>query len=242
VTQQWKTSYVSPVQKTTNPASLADFRPNSVTSILSRLTEKSVVKNWLMPAISDFYSDDQFGFQPTGGTMCVLVYLTHYVTEMLETYSYVRCLCVDFSTAFDVVDHNILSTKLTQLQLPAQIFHWLLSFLPGRMQHVKVGIAMSAARPTNRGTIQGSEIGPIYYVFMASDLRALSRTINELFKYASDTTLLVPEHTDVSLEEEFMALKRWVEINKMILKMLKTKEIVFHRHDPRLFYATCAIG
>jgi hypothetical protein len=37
--------------------------------------------------------------------------------------------------------------------------------------------------------------------------------MNKLFKYADDTTLLVLEHTDVSLEEEFMALKRWVEIN-----------------------------
>jgi Reverse transcriptase (RNA-dependent DNA polymerase) len=90
-------------------------------------------------------------------------YLTHHVTEMLETHSHVRCLCVDFSRAFDVVDHNILSAKLTKLQLPAQIFHWLISLLTGRMQHVKVGIAMSAARPISRGTIQGSGIGPINY-------------------------------------------------------------------------------
>jgi hypothetical protein len=80
----------------------------------------------------------------------------------------------------------------------------------GRMQHVKVGIAMSAARRINRGIIQGSGIGPIDYVVMAtlaSDLMALSRTMNKLFKYVDDTTLLVPEHTDVSLEEEFMTLK-----------------------------------
>jgi len=59
---------------------------------------------------------------------------------MLETSSYVCCLCVDFSKAFDVVDHNILSAKLAQLlHLPAQIFQWLLSFLTGRTQQVKVG-------------------------------------------------------------------------------------------------------
>jgi len=42
---------------------------------------------------------------------------------------------------------------------------------------------------------------------------ALSRTVNELFKYADDTTLLVPEHTDFSLQDEFMALKRWSKSN-----------------------------
>jgi len=70
---------------------------------------------------------------------------------------------------------------------------------------------------------------------MASDLRALSRLINKLFQYADDTTLLVPEHTDVQLEDEFTALKHWAETNKMIINMLKTKEVVFHRPDPTLY-------
>ena len=55
------------------------------------------------------------------------------------------------------------------------------------------------------------------------------------FKYADDTTLLVPEHTDVQLEDEFQALKHWAANNKMILNMLKTKEIVFHRPNPCLY-------
>jgi hypothetical protein len=154
---------------------------------------------------------------------------------MLETNSYVRCLCVDFSKAFDIVDHNILSAKLAKLQIPSQIFHWLLSFLTGRTQHVKVGTSISEGRPINRGTIQGSGIGPTDYIIMASDLRALSQTTNKLFKYADDTTLLVPENTDASLEDEFRSLKQWAESNKMILNLMKTKEIVFHRPDPRLY-------
>ena len=70
---------------------------------------------------------------------------------------------------------------------------------------------------------------------MASDLRTLSRFINKLFKYADDTTLLVPQHTDVQLNDEFDSLKRWSEINKMIINVNKTKEIVFRRPDPCLY-------
>jgi len=235
VPQQWKTAYVTPVQKANNPKTLSDFRPISVTSILSRLTEKIVVRKWLMPAVPSCNIDDQFGFRPTGSTTCALVYLTHNVTEMLETNSYVRCLCVDFSKAFDVVDHSILYQKLACLSLPPAILQWLLSFLTNRTQSVKSGGRMSASRPINRGTIQGSGIGPANYIVMASDLRALSRFINKLFKYADDTTLLVPEHTDVQLEDEFQALKQWAENNKMILNMLKTKELVFHRPNPCLY-------
>ena len=70
---------------------------------------------------------------------------------------------------------------------------------------------------------------------MASDLRALSQTTNKLFKYADDTTLLVPENTDASLVDEFRLLKKWAESNTMIFNLLKTKKIVFHRPDPRLY-------
>jgi hypothetical protein len=128
-----------------------------------------------------------------------------------------------------------LSAKLAQLHLPAQIFQWLLSFLTGRTQQVKVGTEISEARSINRGIVQGSGIGPTDYIVMASDLRALSRTVNKLFEYADDTNLLVPEHTDVSLEDEFAELKRWAETIKMILNLLKTKEIVFHRPNPNLY-------
>lgn len=99
----------------------------------------------------------------------------------------------------------------------------------------KIGEFLSAEKAINLGTVQGSGTGPSNYIVMASDLRVLSRLFNKLFKYADDTTLLVPEHTDVQLEEEFAALKAWAENNKMILNVLKTKEIVFHRPDARSY-------
>ena len=37
---------------------------------------------------------------------------------------------------------------------------------------------------------------------MKSDLHALSH-LNDMCKYADDTTLLVPEHTDINIDVEF---------------------------------------
>ena len=86
--------------------------------------------------------------------------------------------------------------------------------------------------------VQGSGIGPVLYAVMKSDLQAISRR-NTLFKYADDTTLVVPEHTDVSIHDEFEHVKEWASVNKLLLNHLKTKEIVFRRpralhfHIPR---------
>jgi len=56
-----------------HPQQLADFRPTSVTQILSRIAEKLIVTKWLRPAIPPKPIADQFDFKPTGSTTCGLV-------------------------------------------------------------------------------------------------------------------------------------------------------------------------
>jgi len=223
-----------------NPSTLSDFRPISVTPILSRILEKYVVRCWLRPAINVQQLADQFGFRPTGSTTCALVYFMHYVTQMLETSSYVRCLLIDFSKAFDVVDHAVLVGKLSCLPLPPCIRNWLISFLSGRNHTTKTSAGESTPAAINRSIVQGSGLGPTLYLILESDLKPKS-SINKIFKYADDTNLLVPELTDVDLCDEFMAVQNWAQTNKMIINMAKTKELVFRRPNPRLTLDACVI-
>jgi len=133
----------------------------------------------------------------------------HRVTKMLEQNAYIKCLLIDFSKAFDSVDHVILLSKLAQLNLPSFVVNWICSFLAGRGQQCKVNGQLSMVANIGRSIVQGSGIGPtLYYVVMKSDLRALSQ-LNDLFKYADDTTLLIPEHTDTDIDVEFSHIKAW---------------------------------
>ena len=100
------------VPKVNKPSSLSVYRPISVTPILSRLTEKLVVQKWLRPAIPSVLTSDQFAFKPTGSTTAALVNFTHHASKMLEENNCVRCLMIDFTKAFDTVDHAILVSKL----------------------------------------------------------------------------------------------------------------------------------
>jgi len=56
-----------------------------------------------------------------------------------------------------------------------------------------------------------------------------------LVKYADDTNLLVPAHTDLDLTREFSHIKHWAAENKMVINLHKTKEIVFRHPNPKLF-------
>ena len=71
--------------------------------------------------------------------------------------------------------------------------------------------------------VQGSGIGPTQYIIMKNDLCSIS-AINDIFKYADDTTLLVPQHTNVELDVEFQNVKDWAGTNCSKLNLSKTNK------------------
>jgi len=68
---------------------------------------------------------------------CALTYFMHHVTGLLQERSYVRCLMIDFSKAFDVVRHVVLGVKLAQLKLPPSICSGLYLFLMVGLHRLK---------------------------------------------------------------------------------------------------------
>ena len=95
--------------------------PNQII-ILSRLMEKTIVRNFFYPILHNpLFSSlfaDQFAFRPTGSTTCALIKLTHELTNMLVDYPYVHVISLDFSKAFDTVRHSSLVQKIKCLSCP----------------------------------------------------------------------------------------------------------------------------
>jgi hypothetical protein len=201
VPRNWHIANVTPIPKLPKPCTIADFRPISVTPILSRVLERLVVRDYLLPAMPHEMLNDQFGFKPTGSTTCALTYLMHHVTLMLEASPYVRCFMIDFAKAFDQVNHAILISKLCKLSLPAEIISWVVSFLTDRSQVAKLDTRFSRAKPINQGVVQGSAIGPFLFLLMMNDLRTVC-DLNVLFKYADDVNMLCPANAAVTPEQE----------------------------------------
>ena len=57
---------------------------------------------------------------------------------MLEGNKYVRCLSIDFTKAFDSVDHLTLIVNLTNLNIADNIIQWVVAFLTDRNKFVKL--------------------------------------------------------------------------------------------------------
>jgi Reverse transcriptase (RNA-dependent DNA polymerase) len=134
----WLTAIVTPVTKSFKPQRFTDFRPISVTPALSRLAEKLFVCYWLRPALSTLDMQDQFAYRPTGSTNYAMINCVEYVSRMLECNSNVRCILIDFSKAFDKVNHAIVINTLNSLNILAPTKKWVISFLTGRSQITRI--------------------------------------------------------------------------------------------------------
>jgi hypothetical protein len=138
----------------------------------------------------------------------------------------IRVLFVDFSKAFDLIDHNVLANKFNNIGIPDHITAWSLDFLSGRKQFVKIGDNISSLLSTHAGTPQGTLAGPNDFKLIINDLQFDIGYI----KYVDDTTVysasLDPD--DNSLQTAADKLLEWTQSNGMLLNANKTKEMVIY--------------
>ena len=87
---------------------------------------------------------------------------------------YVRCILIDYSKAFDTINHEILFAKLRTLSIPLLIKQWIMNFLTGRTQAVVTEGTTSNWLPISRSIVQGSGLGPMLFVVYALDLKPIS--------------------------------------------------------------------
>ena len=90
---------------------------------------------------------------------------------------------------------------------------WIADFLTERSQCVKLQSIRSALVAISRSVVQSSRIGPYLYILLVRKLKTISFH-NKIDKYADDTTLLVPQHCDISIETEFAHVQQW-SLNKI---------------------------
>jgi hypothetical protein len=143
VPSQWKRAAITPVAKIPCANLSSNFRPISVTSVLSRAMEKEIVHRYIYPAIAEVNIapslSDQFAFRPSGSTTAALIKLLSTVTEMLETEPYVHLVALDFSKAFDTLRQSKVMECLSDLMLPDNVYNWIVHFLSDRVHCTRIG-------------------------------------------------------------------------------------------------------
>jgi hypothetical protein len=116
--------------------------------------------------------------------------------------------------------------KIGQLDIPDNVYNWLVDFFSGHTHCTVYRGQTSTLKSITASIVQGSGIGPAAYVVNAGDLRAVSPE-NRLFKFADDTNLVVPASNVDSRSAEVNNIETWARTNNLTLNRNKSKEIIF---------------
>ena len=236
VPYQWKQVSICPVNKIPVPKTHSDFRPISITPVLSRVIERIVVRDYIYPALLNppplLSFSDQFAFRPSGSTTAALITILHTITNLLTTNQFVIVLALDFSKAFDTVRHSSLLNKYAQMDIPDHIYNWLVEYFHGHSHCTKYRGQTSALCEISASIIQGSAIGPASYVVTAANLCSVTPG-NSLCKYADDTYIIIPAVNVHSRVAELDNVEAWSRLNNLQLNRKKCVEIVFATNRTR---------
>jgi gmma-aminobutyric acid receptor subunit gamma/cGMP-dependent protein kinase 2 len=119
-------------------------------------------------------------------------------------------LFIDYSSAFNtIVPYKLykLFIKLEALGLNPALCNWVLDFLTGRPQVVKVGNNISTSLTLNTGALQGCVLSPLLYCLFTHDCMA-KHAFNSIIKCADDTTVvgLINNNNETAYREEVRTL------------------------------------
>ena len=234
----WKQSFISPIPKTRPVQSENDLRPISLTPTLSKIQEDFAVR-WLFQDIGNKIDIRQFGSLKGSSTSLCLIDLLHcWLKSLDQPGRYIQACFLDFSKAFDRIDHNILVRKLFNLGVRPALISWICSFLTQRKQAVKLNGVISSWLPTTAGVPQGTKLGPILFLLMLNDL-GLSTQLNcNYWKYVDDITLSeAPLRGQLPcLQQDLDKIYQWATDNNMLLnpKKCKVMTICYFREKPVL--------
>uniref|UniRef100_A0A4W5L0P8 Reverse transcriptase domain-containing protein n=1 Tax=Hucho hucho TaxID=62062 RepID=A0A4W5L0P8_9TELE len=223
----FKQTTIVPVPKNMKATYLNDYRPVALTSVAMKCFERLVMAhiNTIIPETLDPL---QFAYRPNRSTDDAISIALHTTLSHLDKRNtYVRMLYIDYSSAFNTIVPSKLITKLRILGLNTSLCNWILDFLTGHPQVVRVGSNTSATLVLNTGAPQGCVLSPLLYSLFTHDCMARHDS-NTIIKFADDTTVvgLITDNDETAYREEVRDLAGWCQNNNLSLNVTKTKEMI----------------
>lgn len=231
----WKTAVVSPIPKRNTPTCFNDLRPICLLPVLSKILEKVICIQ-----LTDYFNEhhlfpkNQSGFRTGHSTTALLLNISDNIIRTLDKSMATVVVLLDFSKAFDCVNHELLCLKLKYYGLDdiaIQFFHF---YLFGRRQFTRTNFGNSLISDVVSGVPQGSILGPLLFLVYTFDM---SNVIDKstLFSYADDQQLLytfnpLQDNTDIvsrSINNDLLALNMHCKGHNLKLNPQKTIIMLF---------------
>ena len=228
----WKIARVCPIPKTDHPTNVKEYRPISILPVLSKIYER-VILSQLCTFIesSTIYNTTQSGFRKGHSTTTMLLKMRDDIRKAMNKSEVTLSVLIDYSKAFDTIDHCILLEKLQKMNFSNNSIEIICSYLMDRQQYVQIEDSKSTLLPMFFGVPQGSILGPVLFNLYVAELA--DQINSATIQYADDAT--VYRHCKIKdlnecikeIENDVTQLSSWSYNNSLIFNSNKLQYILF---------------
>lgn len=242
-----KMSKVYPHHKKSNTSDLQNFRPISLVSTFSKITEKIVLIRLLNHLLTNnLLTDKQHGFLAGRSTITALADLVEHIIDNIEEKNTVTSTFLDLSKAFDCLDHQLVMAKISSLGIKETALKWFKSYLGERKQVVTIQQTINGVTKTatslplaiTRGVPQGSVLGPVLFILFTCDLPDYINSYCYPVMYADDTVLTTSDKSTELLEiNTFISINmahQYCIENDLVFNKSKTQHVIFGRNKDQV--------
>lgn len=240
--EELKIARVIPLYKSGDNQLLKNYRPVSVLPLFSKLFER-VMFNRILEFINkhSLLYKFQFGLRSGHSTSNALMIIVDKILGGFNEGDMTIGVFIDFSKAFDTVNHQILLNKLIKYGIRGPAYKWLTNYLHNRKQFVSYDSVTSSTGNISCGVPQGSILGPLLFILFINDMYKVSEKIYPIL-FADDSNIFIQgknlSNITAILNEELSKINLWIQANKLSLNIDKTKFILFkpRRKQPTTVY------
>lgn len=227
VPKKLKQAMVRPIYKGGSKNETTNYRPIAILPTIEKILEQIVVER--IRSFIDKHkliSKNQYGFQKGKSTNQLIGDFANLINSSLNKSHHVLVLFLDFSKAFDTLNHNKLVDALERVGIRGKLADWLRNYLTERTFRVRIKNSCSTEQIVQYGVPQGSKLGPLLFILYTNELlKCLKNSCT--FAYADDTAIVVCHRSIVEAEKimqaEFHEAAKWCHDNGLVINGSKTK-------------------
>jgi hypothetical protein len=233
----WKQSKLIPIPKNRTPSTLSDYRPISILPSLSKVIEK-ILKEQITEHLNKFGLLDQYqsAYRVAHSTSSAVLNIVDDIRRSADSNKATILVLLDFTKAFDSINHHILINKLQRnFQFSRTACSLIHSYLSNRKYCVQCGETFSDVFTNSCGVPQGSVLGPLLFSLYINDLPKVLRDCN-YHLFADDVqiyTACSPNEINagiLNINSNIIEIEDWATHNGLVLNPKKTQSIVIYKH------------
>ena len=165
--KQWRTEYGTPIEKIKNPTSEDDLRIISLTNYFSKQFEQFVIR-WLLKYVGSQLDCGQYGGVKGSSISHYLINFINFIlyNQDLAVPQAVVAIMVDFSKAFNRINHNTIITILSDMGVPGWLLNIVIGFLSDRELILRYNGMSSKRKRLPGGGPQGTKLGLLLFLIL----------------------------------------------------------------------------